>query len=195
MKEVWKDIYYTDEVTEEIIDFRGYYQISNLGRVKSLARVHFRKNGVKLSIREKVISPGDNGHGYLFVTLYNGESKKRFYVHRLVGQMFLQKEEGKIYIDHIDTNRTNNCVENLRWCTQKENANNSLTLKRNSDSKDKTRVIAINEKDCKVIMLKSISDGKKIGFDKAAIWRCCNGKQKEHLGYKFQYVEKRGMIA
>lgn len=57
MKEVWKDIYYTDEVTEEIIDFRGYYQISNLGRVKSLARVHFRKNGVKLSIREKVISP------------------------------------------------------------------------------------------------------------------------------------------
>lgn len=51
-------------------------------------------------------------------------------VHRLVAESFLHKENGKEYIDHIDTNKTNNAVSNLRWVTAKENSNNPLTLKK-----------------------------------------------------------------
>ena len=70
-----------------------------------------------------------NQRGYLFVVLYDGELHKRRPIHRIVADAFIPNPENKPCVDHIDTNRTNNNVDNLRWVTYKENANNPLSLK------------------------------------------------------------------
>lgn len=120
--EVWKDIYFTYK--EVLYDYTGLYQVSNLGKVKSLNYNHTR--------REKELKIFITKDGYRRVTLYdkNGKSKQ-FCIHRLVAHMFISNIENKLFVDHIIpvSNGGTDCVENLRWVTVKENNNNELTRK------------------------------------------------------------------
>ena len=102
MKEIWKDI-------------KGYedYQVSNLGRVKSI-----KKN--------KVLKQIYNPNGYLYVGLYNNSKLKKYLVHRLVAKAFIENPLNKPFINHKDFDRLNNNVKNLEWCTQKENVHHSI---------------------------------------------------------------------
>ena len=111
MKEIWKDV----------IGYEGLYQVSNLGRVKSLDR--FCIDGRKRygQIMKQVITNG----GYFAVGLRKGKGQKRYLVHRLVAEAFIPNTDNKPCVDHINTIRTDNRVCNLRWCTYKENCNNS----------------------------------------------------------------------
>lgn len=68
------------------------------------------------------LKPHPHEEGYLTVRLRNQHTVKWKYIHRLVGEAFIPKEEGREYIDHIDGVRDNNIVSNLRWCTKSENA-------------------------------------------------------------------------
>ena len=112
MKEVWKDIN----------GYEGLYQVSNLGRVKSLARrVRNHRCGATRLIQEQMLTPTDNGKGYKIVCLRNNRAKKNKYVHRLVAEHFLSNPMGKKYINHLDYDTSNNVVANLEWCTQLEN--------------------------------------------------------------------------
>lgn len=104
MQEIWKDI----------AGYEGSYQVSNLGRIKSLVR----KNVTK----EKILNGGNNGDGYIKVSLNN----KLHYVHRLVADAFIPKIEGRNFVNHKDENKSNNNVNNLEWCTNKENINHSV---------------------------------------------------------------------
>lgn len=92
------------------------YEISNLGNVRTL------KYG-KIDILKPNIT-----RGYNRVKLRIDGKNKDFYVHRMVAEMFIPNPNNLPQIDHINTIRTDNRVENLRWCTAKENANNPLTL-------------------------------------------------------------------
>lgn len=69
-----------------------------------------------------------NSGGYRAVVLHQDGRQARYLVHRLVAMYFIPNPENKPYVDHIDTNPTNNAVENLRWVTPGENSNNHLTL-------------------------------------------------------------------
>lgn len=119
MKEKWKDIK----------DYEGIYIVSNTGRVKSLDRletlksgcVRFRK-GLNINIRPKV--------GYLSVNLSKNGINKHYLLHRIIAQAFIPNLENKPHIDHINTIKTDNRIENLRWVTPKENARNSITRTR-----------------------------------------------------------------
>lgn len=123
MNEIWKDIYFVENGIEW--DYRGLYQVSNKGgRVKSL------KYG-----KEKILKPVKNTKGYEHVFLYKNGKRKTFKIHRLVAFMFIEGYFEGAEIDHIDTNRTNNHVSNLRWCTSKENSNNELSRKHYSEAK------------------------------------------------------------
>lgn len=107
MKEIWKDI-------------KGYerlYQISNYGRVKSLV---FNNNICKKK-REKILSPTDNGKGYLIIGLRKNGKRKNYYIHRLVAEHFLKNDKNLKEVNHINFNKKNNSVENLEWVTKEKN--------------------------------------------------------------------------
>ena len=122
--EIWKDI-------------EGYegYQVSNLGRVRSLDRIDSNNHPLKGVILKPYIS----NSGYLLVGLYKQQKRDRKLLHRLVAEAFIPNPENKSEIDHINTIKTDNTVflnedgsinyekTNLRWATRKENINNPLT--------------------------------------------------------------------
>lgn len=114
-----------NEEWENIDGYNGIYQISNTGRVKSATR-----NGTKGGFIEGFISSG-----YKRVVLTMNGVRKTILVHRLVAQAFIPNPENKPEIDHINTVRDDNRVENLRWVTEKENSNNYLTLMKFKESR------------------------------------------------------------
>lgn len=107
MEEVWKDIK----------GYEGLYQVSNKGQIKSTERFGTKGGILKGSLRG----------GYHRVILTKQNKSRHYSVHRLVAETFIPNAENKKTIDHIDTDRLNNSVDNLRWVTDKENVNNPRT--------------------------------------------------------------------
>lgn len=113
------------ELWKPVKDFEGLYEVSNFGRVKSVDRIIDTKTKIgtacKRKLKGKILKNGKDSHGYPHVTL-SDKSKKNFAaIHRLVAEAFIPKIEGKNYVNHIDSDYTNNFIENLEWCTSSEN--------------------------------------------------------------------------
>lgn len=107
------------------------YMVSNMGRVKRLA-FNKRIGNNSLQYRpERLLTPRER-NGYLVVTLSQNYHSGAHYIHRLVALAFIPNPNNLPEIDHIDTNRKNNNVINLRWCSRKENANNPITKRKQS---------------------------------------------------------------
>ena len=114
MKEIWKDIR----------GYEGIYQISNLGKVKSIGRnEQYEVNGkiINRVRKEKILSKCIDNQGYVIVALSLNRKIKYYKVHRLVATYFVSNTENKNIINHIDGDKTNNIYTNLEWCTIKEN--------------------------------------------------------------------------
>lgn len=203
--EIWKDIYFKDFRTGEIIDYRGLYQVSNLGRVKSL---NYRRIG-----KEEILKQLKQKRGYVLVSLSKNNKKRYFLVHRLVAHMFINNLENKPCVDHIvpiNNGGTNN-VNNLRWVTNKENSNNEYTIKHfqgeNHPMYNKHQSEKTKEKIRKTIHENGSTKGKNngrsvmvvqynyykkiinifdyarqatelLGIDNSQIIKCCKGKLK-----------------
>lgn len=121
-----KSLYLGDEEWKVIADYPNY-MISSKGRVKSLPR--FAKGAVKYNIKGGLLKQTHSSHGYLIVTLFdNNGVSKWVQVHRLVAKAFLPNPENKPFIDHINTIRDDNRVENLRWATPRENQLNPISV-------------------------------------------------------------------
>lgn len=101
-----------DEIWRDIKGFEGMYQISNLGRVKSL-NYHRSK-------KEKILHPRVNTR-YLYVNMSKNNKVTHGYIHRLVAMYFVPNPENKPYVNHKDGNKHNNHVDNLEWVTPLEN--------------------------------------------------------------------------
>lgn len=117
MEEIWKPI--------DIGEVAGQYEVSTLGRVKSLARFDTSGRWRK----EKYLKPrknksSDKGY-YLHVCLCNGSWQKNFKIHRLVAEAFIANPENKSDVNHKDGVKTNNIVSNLEWTTRSENCQHS----------------------------------------------------------------------
>lgn len=110
MKEIWKDIK----------GYEGLYQISNYGRVKSMKRY---VQGYRKDLRNEMILKAENHNGYKKIILTKDRYRKKFFVHRLVAMAFIPNPNNYPIINHKDENRSNNCVENLEWCTHEYNLN------------------------------------------------------------------------
>ena len=115
--EIWKDIQ----------GYEGLYQVSNLGRVKSLGRF-VDKLKCHYWQEEKILKLHKKHNGYLGVILLKDRKFKNFKVHRLVALAFIPNPENKPQIDHINAIKTDNTVNNLRWVTAKENIRNPLNM-------------------------------------------------------------------
>jgi len=110
-----------DEEWKPIVGYEGLYEVSNMGRVKSLNRTLPNKTGGKRQWNETLLHQNIRPNGYAFVSLSaNGETSYPS-VHRLVAKAFLEAIEGKEYVDHINCVKSDNRVINLRYVTPSEN--------------------------------------------------------------------------
>lgn len=115
MEEIWKDIE----------GYEGLYQVSNLGRVKSL---NYAKQG-----KEKILKDRISATGYKRVNLSKSGERKTYYVHRLVAETFIPNPNGYSEVNHKDENKSNNNIDNLEWCTSKYNSNYGTRNERQSE--------------------------------------------------------------
>lgn len=122
MKEMWKNI----------PKFEGMYQVSSLGRVKNIKKSTDKKHR-KTSMHGRILI-GKLSNGYRKVSLCNNGDIINEYIHRLVAQAFIPNPENKPEIDHINTVRDDNRVENLRWVTRRENTMNPITLEKTREA-------------------------------------------------------------
>lgn len=175
------------EQWKDIEGYEGLYQVSNEGRVKSL---NYRQTK-----QEKILKAFKNNNGYLLVGLCKNGKPIHKLVHRLVAEAFIPMVEGKQDIDHINSVRHDNRVENLRWCTPEENANNPITIE---------RVKAVNRKKAEALSKKvyvytadfNLLSGFSSTADAARQLECsqgnvtltCLGALKHYKGYIFSYI-------
>lgn len=176
--------------------YENYYEVSNIGRVKSLNRVIIKKNGRRNSVKEKILK--QNKHdGYLYVSLTKNCKYKYLTVHRLVAEAFIPNSENKPTVDHINTVRTDNRVENLRWCSYKENNRNELSRKHLSESCKKNRKNGIydffNKRVICVETGEIFESARKasnfLELKQNDVARCAQGKSKTAGGFKWEYIK------
>lgn len=116
MEEIWKDIE----------GYEGYYQVSNLGRVRSLDHIDCRGRHIKGKTTKQL----KDKDGYYYVQLNKNGVQTKKKVHRLVAIAFIPNPENKREVSHLDETKTNNQVSNLEWATSKENNNMPIRRQR-----------------------------------------------------------------
>lgn len=117
-----------EEIWKAIPNYEGSFEVSNYGNFRSLDRfVPSRWGGVR-KYPGKSLLVEEMQDGYKRIVLMKDGNKKRFMCHRLVAQVFIENPHNKPYINHIDGNRGNNCVENLEWCTKSENEQHAVNV-------------------------------------------------------------------
>ena len=119
-----------EEYWLDIPGYEGLYQASNLGNIRSIDRYVVNKHGKSIFKKGKSKEPTLNpSNGYYQIMLYKNNEYKTWKVHRLIALTFIPNEDdSRNVVDHINTIRTDNRVENLRWVTSVENQNNELTI-------------------------------------------------------------------
>jgi len=187
-KEIWKDI----------IDYEGLYQISNLGRVKSLSRkiINSRRKGY---IKERILKFALNSDGYKYICLHKNNKGYTHRIHKLVAIMFINNINNKSEVNHIDGNKQNNNVNNLEWCTRKENIlhgykNNLYKYKGHLKKYSEMRRIKVVQlsKNNKIINIfnNMLLASKILKINQGNISNCIHGKQKIAGGYKWEIYKK-----
>ena len=158
MQEIWKDI----------PSYEGLYQVSNLGRVKSLGNRYHRHN-------EILLKPKKDKYGYHIVTLYKNSRPKCYSIHRLVMMSFVGKSN--LTVNHKNEIKTDNKLDNLEYMTNKDNVRYSQG--------HKIKATHINTEE--ILHFNSTKEVNEHGFSQGNVWACLKGKKKTHHNYRWEY--------
>ena len=184
-----------EEIWKPIAGYEGRYEVSNLGRIKSLAHdvEQLNKYGtVSITHRkERIIIARCNYHGYPYVTLWYGIRKKSYSVHHLVATAFLPNPDNLPCVNHKDEDKTNNHVENLEWCNHKYNNCYGTRLSRIID-KNKRPVAKYDTDGRLIATYPGVKDAAK---DSTVSWQMISAcltrpNIRTAGGYIYKYIEK-----
>lgn len=178
------------EIWKPISGYEGFYEVSNLGRVRSLDRVVYRPykghDIWPMRLKGKVLKSGTDRGGYSFVILQNNGRCCRL-VHRLVAEAFMDNQEGKPEINHIDGNKCNNAVTNLEYCSPSENMRHAVM----TGLRKLTQVRAVEPSTGEVFrVFRSVADAQDFFGNRntSNISNALNGRSKTAYGYAWEYV-------
>ena len=184
------------EEWKQVKGYEGLYEVSNLGNVRSVDRtiIFCGKCGHanQREVKGRLLKLGKDTHGYKCVNLSKNGNVKFKPVHRMVAESFLQQIPGKYYVNHKDSNPSNNNVENLEWCTSSEN--NIHGWRQGKRVATNAKKVNMYTKDMQYIRtFKSIAEaGRIMGICEENIRACCNkpNKCKTAGGYKWRLHSK-----
>lgn len=171
------------EQWKNIKGYDGKYQVSDLGRVRSLK---FGKERVLVGCKQK--------YGYLLVNLCKDGKVKTCLLHRLVAEAFIPNPYGLTEVNHKDEDKTNNAVSNLEWCTHKYNINYGTCIERRAKAltnyPSTSKVVYQYTKDGTLVRsYPSVMEAeRRTGYDQGYITDCCNGKHKQAYGFIWSYA-------
>lgn len=189
---------------KDIKGYEGLYQVSDLGRIKSLERT-FRSGKNHLNVMtypSRVIKNKRYKSGYLYIVLSKNGVPKKFKIHRLVAQAFCPNPDGKPCVDHINTKRDDNRAENLRWVDNITNQNNPISIRLRSRNKmgdlnpmkkRQKPIVQIDPATGRVIgeFSGAKAAARELGLDSGNISRVCNGQREKYRGFVFRFKENQ----
>lgn len=185
------------EIWKPVIGYEGIYEISNIGRVKSLQRQKY-KNPTHI-IPGKIRPLQLHSNGYYSIMLCKNGITKRVHIHRLVASAFIPNPAGHSTVNHINYDRKDSRVENLEWCSQQQNILHAT--KRNgykNNMQGRTGKLSVNSKptyqiglDDKVIKLwDSLRDAaRELNFNYSSLRNCARGTSKKSHNFKWKYAQ------
>lgn len=190
MQEIWKDIK----------GYEGSYQVSNLGRVRSLTRKVNTFCGIRTT-KGKVLKPLKTKNNYLRVDLKQHQNDKYVSIHRLVAKTFIPNPKEYPIVNHKDGNSLNNKVDNLEWCTQSHNIKEAFRLgtakvhkHHYTDGTLPCTKIPVNQYSLNNVFLAQYSSIKEASLltntSQKGISFCCRNKQKHANHYIWRYADK-----
>lgn len=177
-----------EEIWKDVVGYEGLYQVSNTGRVRSLART-YTTNRCTFHIKGKVLKLSLRKEGYYKVNLNKNNKYKTMLVHRMVANAFLPNPRNLPQINHKDEDKANNHVSNLEWCDAKYNTNYGTCIERMRSSKMKR--VAQYDKNGNLIKIweSPTTAYRQANLSYAAISSACLGKQKTYKGYIWKYID------
>lgn len=172
MSELWKEIKNTE----------GNYLVSNKGRIFAKSRMVKNGDNTFRYTNSHFMTPRKQNSGYLTVHIMN----KNKLIHRLVAEAFIDNPLNYPQVNHRDEDKTNNCVDNLEWCTSKYNMN--YGNRRKKEKQSKIKLYSVQNIDTGEIFISPKEAGEKYGINNDCITLSCRGKTKRAGGYRWRYI-------
>ena len=186
---------FIEEIWKPVVGYEGIYEVSSLGRVKSCERTIIRSNGREINFPDKIMKPSINHKGYEIIDLRENGKRSGGFVHRLVGEAFIENPYNKKQINHKNGIKTDNRVENLEWVTNQENMRHAYKSGiRNNDLIAKSNRKKVDQLTLEGHLIKtfdSIEDAIK-STDVNNISAVCRGVRNKAGGFKWRYSTEFG---
>lgn len=175
-----------EELWVDVKDYEGLYQVSNLGRVKSLDRINKHSEGNIRIIKGKILKIQINNKrgGYCEISIHKEGHEKRFRLNRLVAIHFIPNPNNLPEVNHIDGKKENNRADNLEWMTSIENKHHGWENNLYTGNHIKKQIICNETGE----VYESITDASlKIPCDRRYLQRHLNGERKTVKGFTYSY--------
>lgn len=156
---------------KDIKNYEGLYAITEDGKVW----------GYKT---QKFLKPRINKNGYFWVTLSKNNKMKNWRIHRLVAEAYIPNPNNYPHVNHLDEDKSNNTINNLQWCTAKQNLNHGTRNNRISESLKKSVYCVELDKIYESLM----QCAQELNISISGICECCRGTRKTAGGYHWQYI-------